>query len=38
LFGKLPHVWSEIVVGLKRCPEYGVGLWTVMLKSANDQF
>jgi hypothetical protein len=25
LFGKVPHVRCGIVVGLERCPRYGVG-------------
>jgi hypothetical protein len=37
-FGKIPRVWSGIVVGLERCPEYGAGLWKVMLESAKDRF
>jgi hypothetical protein len=28
----------RIMVGLKRFPEYGVGLWEVMLESAKDWF
>jgi hypothetical protein len=36
-------VWCGIVVGLEKCPRYGVGwkvshLWKVVLKSAKDRF
>jgi hypothetical protein len=36
-FGKVSHIRSGIVVGLERCPGYGVGLWKVMLESGKDR-
>jgi hypothetical protein len=43
LYGKVPHVWSVIVIGLERCPRYGVGWKGISfveshVESAKDQF
>jgi hypothetical protein len=32
LFGKVPHVWIGMVVGLESCPECELGLWLVLAR------